>query len=114
MPWQGKVNLEIGTNNKKGSTFALKFRIPGWANGNIFPTDLYELHELSEMGNIFKVNGEEVALRNYKEGYFTIERLWKNGDKVEIDFPMEAQQVYSHSEIKANQNLSRFVGWESE
>jgi DUF1680 family protein len=105
MPWEGKVNLEIGTNNKKGSTFALKLRIPGWANGNIFPTDLYEVREITEMGNIFKINGEAYEMRNFKDGYFTLERTWKNGDKVEINFPMEAQQVYSNSKITTNKNL---------
>lgn len=105
MPWEGKVNVEIGTTNKKGSSFALKLRVPGWANGNIFPTDLYALHEISELGNIIKINGEASEISQYKDGYFTIDRLWKNGDKVEIDFPMEAKQVYSNPNITSNQNL---------
>ncbi|MCP9769758.1 glycoside hydrolase family 127 protein [Lacihabitans sp. LS3-19] len=105
MPWEGTVNVEIGTYNKKGSSFALKLRVPGWANGNIFPTDLYGLHEIQEMGNIIKINGESTDLAKYKDGYFTIDRIWKNGDKVEIDFPMETQQVYSNPNITSNQNL---------
>ncbi|MBP6619705.1 MAG: glycoside hydrolase family 127 protein [Leadbetterella sp.] len=105
MPWEGNVKFEVGTNNKKGTTFSLNLRVPGWIDGRIFPTNLYEVREISEYGGIIKVNGIEVDVRRNNQGYFEINRLWKKGDIVELNLPMYTQKVYSHEKIETNKNL---------
>ncbi len=105
MPWEGNVKFEIGANNKKGTTFSLNLRVPGWIDGRIFPTNLYEVREISEYGGIVKVNGIEVDVRRNNQGYFEINRLWKKGDIVELNLPMYTQKVYSHEKIETNKNL---------
>jgi uncharacterized protein len=105
MPWEGNVKFEVGANNKKGTTFSLNLRVPGWIDARIFPTNLYEVREVSEYGGIVKVNGIEVDVRRNNQGYFEINRLWKNGDIVELNLPMYTQKVYSHEKIETNKNL---------
>ncbi|MCP9761985.1 glycoside hydrolase family 127 protein [Lacihabitans soyangensis] len=105
MPWEGNVKFEVGTNNKKGTTFSLNLRVPGWIDGRIFPTNLYEVREISEYGGIVKVNGIEVDVRRNNQGYFEINRLWKKGDIVELNLPMYTQKVYSNEKIETNKNL---------
>lgn len=105
MPWEGNVKFEVGTNNKKGTTFSLNLRVPGWIDGRIFPTNLYEVREISEYGGIVKVNGIELDVRRNNQGYFEINRLWKKGDIVELNLPMYTQKVYSHEKIETNKNL---------
>lgn len=105
MPWEGNVKFEVGTNNKKGTTFSLNLRVPGWIDGRIFPTNLYEVREISEYSGIVKVNGAVVDVRRNIKGYFEINRLWKNGDIVELNLPMNTQKVYSNEKIETNRNL---------
>jgi DUF1680 family protein len=105
MPWDGKIRFELSTNNKKGTQFSLNLRVPGWIDGRIFPTDLYNVKEVSEYGEILKINGEAVGIRRNKSGYFEINRLWKNGDVVELNLPLETQKVYSNEKIETNRNL---------
>lgn len=105
MPWEGNVKFEVGANNKKGTTFSLNLRVPGWIDGRIFPTNLYEVREISEYGGIVKVNGIEVDVRRNNQGYFEINRLWKKGDIVELNLPMYTQKVYSNEKIESNKNL---------
>lgn len=105
MPWDGKIKFELSTNNKKGTQFSLNLRVPGWIDGRIFPTDLYNVKEVSEYGEILKINGEAVGIRRNKSGYFEINRLWKNGDVVELNLPLKTQKVYSNEKIETNKNL---------
>lgn len=105
MPWEGNVKIQVGTNNKKGINFTLNLRVPGWIEGQVFPTDLYTAKEKSQIGEILKVNGLVVAASKTKNGYFTINRLWKNGDVVELNLPMNTQEILSHEKIETNRNL---------
>jgi DUF1680 family protein len=52
-----------------------------------------------------KVNGAVVDVRRNSKGYFEINRLWKNGDIVELNLPMYTQKVYSNEKIETNKNL---------
>lgn len=107
MPWDGKIKFEVNSTNKKGTTYTLKFRIPGWANGNVFPTDLYGANVVAEIGEILKINGVTVSSPDLKivNGYIILEKVWKKGDLVEINFPMDTYQIFSNPKIVANKNL---------
>lgn len=105
MPWEGNVKFEVATDNKKGTTFSLNLRVPGWIDGRIFPTNLYEVREISAYSGIVKVNGAVVDVRRNSKGYFEINRLWKKGDIVELNLPMNTQKVYSNEKIETNKNL---------
>lgn len=66
-PRNGRVKLKIDLDAP--SRFALKLRIPGWSEKTAV-----------------KVDGTEAAAA--AGSYLTIDRDWKQGDKVEIDFDM--------------------------
>ncbi len=56
----------------KPASFALKIRHPAWAIDGV---------------NV-SVNGKKQSIKSKPESYFTLQRQWHNGDKVEINFPM--------------------------
>ena len=95
MPWEGQTTITV--NPKKGGQFALLLRIPGWARNNPVPTNLYTYVDEAKPYTV-KVNGKTVDAESLSNGYLSVSRKWKKGDKVEIDFPMPVRQV------KANDN----------
>jgi DUF1680 family protein len=94
-PWKGLVSLSVYP--KHNQTFALRLRIPGWAENAPVPTNLYSFVDKSKGYNI-KVNGKDA---DYKviDGYATIVRKWRQGDKIELSLPMDVRRV------KANDNV---------
>lgn len=94
-PWNGLVSLSVYP--KHSQAFALRLRIPGWAENAPVPTNLYSFVDKSKGYNI-KVNGKDA---DYKviDGYATIVRKWRQGDKIELSLPMDVRRV------KANDNV---------
>ena len=100
-PWNGDVDITIDKTAVKGE-WGLKLRIPGWVTGGPVPSDLYTYADDVRPGYRVLVNGEEVssALEN---GYFTISRKWKKGDRVSVHFDMEPRVVKANYHVKADQ-----------
>ena len=98
-PWNGDVNVEV-TRNSAGK-FAMKIRIPGWVQGEVVPSDLYTYTDGKRLKYNVKVNGEEVT-SELNNGYFTIDRKWKKGDKVSVHFDMEPRTVKAHGKVEAD------------
>ena len=98
-PWTGDVTVSVKKN--KAGTFALKIRIPGWVRGQVVPSDLYRYADGKKLGYSVKVNGEPVE-GELQQGYFTIARKWKKGDKVEVHFDMEPRVVKAHAKVEAD------------
>ena len=94
-PWDGNVTMTVNPDRK--ATFALRLRIPGWAQDAPVPTNLYTFADKAKPYTI-KVNGTEVKA-TLKDGYAYIERRWRKGDRVELDLPMDVRRV------KANDNV---------
>lgn len=83
-PWTGAVSISIKLDEPK--EFGLAFRIPGWCRT---PKML--------------INGEETDIANVlADGYAIIFRTWKDGDQIELDFPMEAVRMSSHPLVRAD------------
>lgn len=98
-PWNGKVGITVDKN--KGGKFAMKIRIPGWVRNQVVPSDLYSYDDGKRLGYTVKVNGQPVTA-TLEKGYFTIDRNWKKGDKVEVDFEMEPRVVVANSKVEAD------------
>ena len=81
-PWNG--NIEVQVNPETENTFTVKMRIPGWAQGKENPFDLY----YSKVNNpvTLSVNGKPVTV-NVENGYASIKRSWKKGDKIMLTLP---------------------------
>ena len=98
-PWNGDITVTIDQN--KAGQFDLKLRIPGWVQGKPVPSDLYTYNDGKRLGYSVRVNGEPVEAR-LVNGYFSIDRKWKKGDKVEIHFDMEPRTVTANNKVAAD------------
>jgi len=96
-PWHGAVSIQVSPD--KASTFSMKVRIPGWAQGTENPYDLYQSNLKAPVK--LKVNQEDVLLR-IVDGYAEINREWKKGDHIELELPMQPRLITAN---KAVENL---------
>lgn len=98
-PWEGKVAIEI--NPQKESKFAVKVRIPGWAQGVENPYGLYT-SDLKQRGAQVKlsVNGTPISAEA-TDGYATISRTWKKGDRIELELPVQPRIITAHPAVEA-------------
>lgn len=98
-PWDGKVTVRVSP--EKPNTFTLKLRIPGWAQGDAVPYDLYSFGGQDGSQVSLKLN-DKVVLADVRYGYATIERKWKEGDVVELILPMPVRPVLANSKVEAD------------
>jgi len=98
-PWDGGLKFTIDPAQKMDMD--LKVRIPGWAQNEAIPSDLYSYQKKSVQGVGIKVNGIPV---NYQveKGYAVIGRKWKKGDKVEMNLPMDVRRVVANTNVPDN------------
>ncbi|GAA3930227.1 glycoside hydrolase family 127 protein [Chitinophaga oryziterrae] len=100
-PWNGAVAITV--NPAKAAAFALHIRIPEWAKGQPVPGDLYHDKDSTSAPVVITLNGKPVKYELVK-GYAVLQRSWKAGDKINIDFPMEVQKVLANSNVKEDKN----------
>ena len=96
-PWDGALKFII--NPKNAATFNMLIRIPGWAQSQAIPSDLYQFAKKLTSTTVIKVNGQSVEY-DIQNGYASINRTWKKNDKVEVNFAMEVQRVVASEKIK--------------
>jgi DUF1680 family protein len=82
-PWDGKVTLYIDPQKQK--SFSMKIRKPQW-------TENYT----------FSINGEALSLTPSQDGYLTVTKKWKKGDRIEINWEMDVQVIAADPRVKAN------------
>ncbi len=95
-PWDGQVALTLSP--KKATRFALNLRIPGWAQNQPVPGDLYAFSAPDSSLIALTVNGEKVDFTTVK-GYAVIDREWNPGDKVEYSLPMNIHRVVANEKV---------------
>ncbi len=96
-PWDGDVNITV--NPEKEGSFSLRLRIPGWARNEAMPGGLYTFTGNDEEKYIIRVNGEDYNT-TVTDGYASVSRKWKKGDKVELLLPMPVRTVTADSRVK--------------
>jgi DUF1680 family protein len=93
-PWSGKVSLIV--NPEEAREFTLNIRVPDRKTSSLYnPVPLV---------NGFKsltVNGKAVQ-QKVINGYAVISRIWKAGDIVDFEMPMEVQTVTADNKIVAD------------
>jgi len=96
-PWDGKVTMTV--RPEKEGNFTLHIRIPGWARNEAMPGELYLFADTVEEEFSLLVNGEtpEGSVTN---GFFTVSRKWKRGDRVELYLPMPVRTVAADERVK--------------
>jgi DUF1680 family protein len=93
-PWSGKVEMTV--NPAKTKEFTLYVRIP-----NRTTSELYKpIPEVNGLVSL-SVNGKKIEPA-IEKGYAVIRRTWKKGDKVDLELPMQIQQVTADDKIEAD------------
>jgi uncharacterized protein len=100
-PWDGNVAINIDPIKK--TKFSLHIRIPGWANDNNVPGNLYVFADSNKNIPSLMINNKPVSYTN-ENGYAVINREWKKGDKVIWQLPMDVRKVISKNELKFDNN----------
>ena len=70
-PQESTSTFTIKTNQSQKLT--INIRYPSWATA----------------GALVKINGKTIRVKQNPGSYIALERTWKTGDNIEIDFPME-------------------------
>ena len=96
-PWNGKVEITIDSETR--SRFAVRLRIPGWARDEAIPGTLYRFADQQVETYKMTLNGEQIV-PELVNGYVTIERKWKTGDKIMLDLPMPVRKIIADKRIK--------------
>jgi DUF1680 family protein len=105
-PWSGAVKLTVSP--EKPAKFTLKVRIPGWARGQPVPTDLYAYRANSDSSWELSLNGKRIEGVLDAHGYVAIEREWRAGDRVDLEFLMPAHTVVGNDKIAATRGQVAF------
>ena len=84
-PWNGRVRIKIEACGKK--EFALKLRIPGWAQSARV-----------------RVNDLPADNSPQSQTYFEVRRVWRSGDFVDLDLPMPVKLMEANPLVEENLN----------
>ncbi len=96
-PWDGGLTFKI--DPAKQANLNLMIRIPGWAQDEAIPSNLYTFATASVAKPTLLLNGKAVAYEMVK-GYASIRRSWKKGDVVTVQLPMDVRRVVANENVK--------------
>ncbi|MBT3383693.1 MAG: glycoside hydrolase family 127 protein [Prolixibacteraceae bacterium] len=96
-PWEGNVKFIISA--EKPVDFIFKIRVPGWAQNQPVPSDLYSYIDENSNEVMLFVNDESHPFE-IRNGYISIQKNWNDGDFVELILPMQARQVIPNENVK--------------
>ena len=102
-PWDGDITVTVDKN--AAGPFAMKLRIPGWVQGKVVPSDLYSYTDNKRLGYTVTVNGSAFDASPAADGYLTINRKWKKGDRVQLHFDMEPRTVRAINKVAADRGM---------
>jgi hypothetical protein len=95
-PWEGALAFTI--DPASAMDMNLNVRIPGWAQNQAIPSDLYAYEKSSAQKIEIKVNGKPVDYKMVK-GYAVISKKWKKNDRIELILPMDVQRVVANTSV---------------
>jgi uncharacterized protein len=99
-PWKGAVGITV--NPAEAKSFSVYVRVP-----NRKTSSLYTETPAVQGIRAFKVNGKAVTPK-IEKGYAVVTRMWKKGDMIEFQLPMEPQRVVADDRIKADTGDAAF------
>lgn len=98
-PWEGNIAIEVERNN--ASDFNMMVRLPGWVQNVVVPSNLYAFNDGKRLSYSVKLNGKKIE-PVIKDGYISIDRKWKKGDKVELSLDMEPRIVRANAKVESD------------
>jgi len=98
-PWDGGIKMTV--NPDRSGPFTINVRIPGWARDEAAPGGLYRFLDKVDDAVTLKVNGKLVPL-NIDKGSASLNRIWKQGDVIELSLPMPIRRVVANERVEAD------------
>jgi hypothetical protein len=89
-PWEGRARLQI--TPERPLMFSLRLRVPGWARG-------------AEV----RVNGKKLAESPAPGSYLVLQREWRPGDEIVLEFGMEPRLESAPAEVKENRGKAAIL-----
>ncbi|MEP6927820.1 MAG: beta-L-arabinofuranosidase domain-containing protein [Ginsengibacter sp.] len=100
-PWDGNINLSVDPEHT--AKFKVYIRIPGWAQNEPSPGNTYKYLKTSDTHFTVSLNNKPASYQ-MQNGYALIERIWKKGDVVQLNLPMEVREVVAIDSVKDDLN----------
>ena len=100
MPWGGRSSIRVSAERDLHAT--IKLRVPVWARDIPTPEGLYRYADQLPGRPSVTVNGRQVDATPDGLGYVALTRLWRDGDTIEVEFPMEARRVVADERVREN------------
>ncbi len=94
-PWSGKVSITVNPETPK--RFTVYVRMPDRTTSELYTT-VPQVKGIESMS--LNAPGVPVAF-TAKNGYAGITRLWRAGDKIELELPLEIQRIKGDERIEA-------------
>ena len=101
-PWDGKIRIKM---TKGSGKFAIKLRIPSWLKTSPTNNDLYQYQDKAKTYSV-SVNGK--ALYPENRDYITLNRSWKKGDVIELNFPMDVRRIVANDNAEDDRGKVAF------
>lgn len=104
-PWNGNIVIKVLDN--KAKDLSLCIRIPGWARGEVVPSDLYAFADKSSSGYTISINGREVEVDSLDKGYAVISssnvgRQLRKDDIIRLRLEMKPRTVVANAKVNAD------------
>lgn len=98
-PYSGDVNIKV--DKSRAGEFAIKVRIPGWAQNRPLSSDLYAYADQKQPTYSVQVNNQVIPADSsqLEQGYVVIRRNWKAGDSIALHFDMEPRVVRANDHV---------------
>ncbi len=105
-PWHSAIRFTV--TPEKPATFALRVRVPGWAQGQPVPSNLYVYDRDATATWKARVAGVDVPPRVLDKGYLVLTREWHAGDVVELNLDESVHAVRGYEKIEATRGRVAF------
>lgn len=99
-PFDEQIRFTI-TPEKNNQSFTFNLRIPEWTGKHFVPGELYSFINEPTQKPVVRVNGK-IWEKEAKNGFVSINRKWKKGDRVELFLPMPVQFSKALPQVKAD------------
>lgn len=98
-PWDGLVSLRLRL--APPSHFALRLRLPAWLDSVPVQGRLYRFADRLGSVPALRVNGKDAEF-SVRKGYANVERVWENGDTIELVLPLAVRRVLCDPRVPEN------------
>lgn len=95
-PWEGDLTFKV--TPKSAQLFNVLVRIPGWAQNQAMPSNLYSFETPSDKKVEIRINGQPASYK-MENGYAVLSKTWKKGDVVTVNLPMEVRRVVANKNV---------------